>query len=116
MYSPSDASDRADALPPRAYRLPAVDESHLLGMQLILNAHGIPHTVHRELTENVSTWARYIVVDAADFDGATALVSELQVTPPAIAAWNQPSFRRFAAAATLLMVGTVLLLLLRTAS
>lgn len=63
MCSASDASDRADALPPRAYRLPAVDESHLLGMQLILNAHGIPHTVHRELTENVSTWARSIEVN-----------------------------------------------------
>ena len=85
-------------------------------MQFILSAHGIPHTIHRELTEGVSTWPRYITVDAADFDRATALVSELQVTPPPPAAWNRSSFLLFAAAATLLLLGAVLLLLLRAAA
>lgn len=116
MSSPSEASGRAAALPPGAYLLPAVDESHLLGMQLILKANGIPHNVHRQLTENVSAWPRYVVVDAADFDRATALVSELQVTPPPVAAWDRRSFRLFAAAAALIIFGTVALLLIRAAA
>lgn len=116
MCSASDASDRAAGLPPGAHLLPAADESQLLGMQLILNAHGIPHTVHRPVAETVNTWPRYVVVAADDFDRASTLVSELQVTPPPIAAWDRRSFRLFAATASLLMLGTVLLILFRSAA
>lgn len=42
----SQLNEGAD-LPPGAYLLPAADESHLLGMQLILNAHDTPQAVHR---------------------------------------------------------------------
>jgi hypothetical protein len=103
-------SDSA-ALPPPEHLLGAVDESHLLSMQLTLNAHGIPHTVHRGDTDGVSKWPRYIAVDAVDFARATALVRELQLTPSPLAPWNRSRFRLFAAAATLLMLGIVLLLL-----
>ena len=116
MSSASEASDRAAGLPPGAHLLAAADESQLLGMQLILNAHGIPHTVHRPVAETVNTWPRYVVVPVGECDRAAALVSELQVTPPPIAAWDRRSFRLFAATATLLMLGTVLLLLFRSAA
>jgi hypothetical protein len=116
LCSASEASDGAAALPAGAHLIPAVDESHLLGMQLILDAHDIPHALRRELTESLSTWRGYVVVDASDFDRATALVSELQVTPVPLSAWDRRSFRLFAAAAALLTLGTVLLLLLRAAA
>lgn len=98
---------------PARPRLHALDESHLLSMQLTLTAHGIAHTVHREPPESMSPWPSYVAVDPADFDRATALVRELQLTPPPIAAWNSPRFRRVAVAMTLLVLGTVLFVLFR---
>ena len=94
-------------------RLLAVDESHLLSMQLALTAHGIAHTVHHEPPESVSRWPSYIAVEPADFDRATALVRELQFTPPPTASWSSVRFRVFTVVMTLLLLGTVVVLLLR---
>jgi Flp pilus assembly protein TadB len=92
--------------------LVAADESHLLSMQLTLDAHGVRHTAYRHHTEGVTKYAHCIAVDAADFDRAATLVGALQVNPRPGATWNRASFRLFAAVATLLVVGVMLLLLL----
>ena len=67
--------------------LAAVDESHLLSMQMVLDAHGVRHTAYRQHGEGVTKYRHYIAVDAADFDRATTLVRALQVNSPPGASW-----------------------------
>src|SRR4051794_36112336 len=81
--------------------LAAVDESHLLSMQLTLDAHGVSYTAYRHHTEGVTKYAHCIAVDAADFDRAAALVRALQVSSLSTATWDRASFRVLVAIATL---------------
>jgi hypothetical protein len=89
-------------------RLPAADESHLLAMDMALNAHGIVHVVHREHGEAATD---YIAVHEGDFDRATALVRDLQVTTMG----DEPRSRGFiifSVVATVLVLGGIVLVLL----
>jgi hypothetical protein len=93
--------------------LPAVDESHLLSLQLTLDAHGIPYRAHRDHVEGVIKYAYSISVAAADYDRAVMLAGEVRVTPLEGGAWNDRRFRRFVVVAIVLvcilgflMVGT----------
>jgi hypothetical protein len=91
--------------------LPAMDESHLLSLQLTLDAHGIPYRAHRNHTEGVTKYIRCISVAAADYDRAIALAGEVRVTPMEGWAWSSPRFRRFVLVTTVLLCILCLLML-----
>jgi hypothetical protein len=90
-------------------RLTATDESHLPSMELASSAHGIPHVVQREHGE-ASIYPGYLVIDSADVERATAVVRELQVTPPTRLTSADRRFRVFAAAAIAAIVAAALVL------
>jgi hypothetical protein len=85
----------------------AVDESHLLAMQVTLEKHGVRHTVFRNHSaEGLHKFSQYVTVSAADYERAATLVRELQVTPTV--AWDSKRFRVFVVSATLVVFAAVL--------
>jgi hypothetical protein len=84
------------------------DESYFLSVQLALDAHAIPYVAHRNQTEGVTRFSRYITVDATNFERAAMLVRGLQVTPPPGPLWQYPKLL-LAGAAALLAFTAILL-------
>jgi hypothetical protein len=101
-----------DATPATRILVASVEEAHFLSVQVALDAHGIWHSDHRDHTEGVTKFSNSIIVDAADFDRATALIGALQKTAVPIASWERLSFRVFAVVATALVLGSVLFLII----
>jgi hypothetical protein len=100
----------SSGLPADERRFVAVDESHLLAIQITLETHGIRHTASRNRTEEgLTKFPLYVTVAAADFERAATLVRELQVTPAV--AWNSMRFRVFVIVAALVVFGAVFLAL-----
>src|SRR5438270_6099679 len=91
--------------------LPAVDESQLLAMDVVLTRHGIRHALHRGAWDSLNKSPLCVVVDAADADRAAALVAELQRSSP-LPNWGDSRFRLVVMLAAVMIMGGVLLVLL----